>query len=48
MALDWNPTKTRGHGTEKLYATSAGLWVGSDGPRSTGQDRPGIAFCSAK
>ena len=23
-ALSWNPTKTRGHGTEKLYVTAAG------------------------
>jgi hypothetical protein len=45
VALDWNPTKTRGHGTEKLYATAAGLWVGSDGATFNGQDRPGIAFC---
>ena len=45
LALPWNPTKTRGHGTEKLYVTSAGLWVGSDGQTFAGLDRPGIAFC---
>ena len=44
-ALSWNPTKTRGHGTEKLYVTAAGLWVGSDGSTFAGLDRPGIAFC---
>jgi hypothetical protein len=44
-ALDWNPTKTRGHGTEKLYATKAGLWVGSDGAMFGGEDHPGVAFC---
>ena len=44
-ALAWNPTKDRGHGTEKLYATAAGLWVGSDGTSFAGLDRPGIVFC---
>jgi hypothetical protein len=44
-ALSWNPTKTRGHGTEKLYVTKAGLWVGSDGATFGGEDHPGIAFC---
>lgn len=44
-ALAWNPTKDRNHGTEKLYATSAGLWVGSDGTFFAGQNRPGIVFC---
>jgi hypothetical protein len=46
LALSWNPTKTRGVGGKVFYATSAGLWVGSDGtyigqPR---ERRPGIAF----
>ena len=44
-ALAWNPTKDRNHGTEKLYATPAGLWVGSDGTYFAGQNRPGIVFC---
>ena len=39
------PHQTRGHGTEKLYVTPAGLWVGSDGQTFAGLDRPGIAFC---
>ena len=47
LALAWNPTKSRNHGTEKLYVTTAGLWVGSDGSTFAGQDRPGIAFCTA-
>ncbi len=44
-ALAWNPTKDRNHGTEKLYATPAGLWVGSDGTYFNGMNRPGIVFC---
>jgi hypothetical protein len=44
-ATSWNPTKDRNHGTEKLYATSAGLWVGSDGTYFNGMKRPGIVFC---
>ncbi len=44
-ANDWNPTKTRNHGTETLYATSAGLWVGSDGEYFANEHHPGIAFC---
>src|SRR4051794_8487845 len=44
-ATTWNPTKDRNHGTEKLYATSAGLWVGSDGTYFDQMKRPGIVFC---
>lgn len=44
-ALSWNPTKTRGVGGKDLYATSAGLWVGSDGARFAGEYRARIAFC---
>ncbi|HEY3686761.1 MAG TPA: hypothetical protein VGL93_27250 [Streptosporangiaceae bacterium] len=29
-ALSWNPTRTRGHGAEALYATSKGVYIGSD------------------
>jgi hypothetical protein len=44
MALDWNPTKSREHGTMVLYATSGGLWVGSDGERFGHEDHAGIGF----
>ncbi len=50
-ALAWNPTKSRGIGGKVLYATTTGLWVGSDG-RYFGKDssgqflvHDGIAFC---
>ncbi|SIO90460.1 delta-60 repeat domain-containing protein [Nocardiopsis sp. JB363] len=32
-ALEWNPGRSRGHGVEALYATSDGLYVGSDTER---------------
>ncbi len=44
-ALAWNPGKTRGHGAEELWASSTGLWVGSDGTRFNGEYREAIAFC---
>ena len=44
-ALPWNPGKTRGVGGKDLYATSAGLWVASDGPRFAGELHDNIAFC---
>jgi hypothetical protein len=40
----WNPGKDRGHGTEKLFATSSGLWIGSDGTLVAGETHPGVAF----
>jgi hypothetical protein len=43
-ALAWNPTKSREHGTMALFATSRGLWVGSDGARFGGEDHAGIGF----
>jgi WD40 repeat protein len=43
-ALAWNPGKTRGHGTEELYASPAGLWIGSDGRYVHGEWREGVAF----
>ncbi len=31
VPLSWNPGRNpRGHGAEEIYATSAGIWVGSD------------------
>ncbi len=44
MALAWNPTKSRHHGTMVLYATPQGLWVGSDGERFGREDHYGIGF----
>ncbi len=43
-ALAWNPTKSRDKGTIVLFATSRGLWVGSDGPLFGGEDHAGIGF----
>ena len=39
-ALSWNPMRTRGIGAKALYATGAGLWVGSDTDR-LGCSNPG-------
>ena len=44
MALPWNPTKSREHGTMVLFATPEGLWVGSDGARFGREDHAGIGF----
>jgi hypothetical protein len=44
-ALSWNPTKTRGVGGKDFFASSTGLWVGSDGNRFAAEFRAGIAFC---
>lgn len=47
VALGWNPTKTRAVGGRELYATHAGLWVGSDGRRfgsTPSEYRSGLAF----
>ena len=44
LALSWNPGKTRAVGGRVLYATSTGLWVGSDGARFAGEYRDNIAF----
>ncbi len=44
MALPWNPTKSRNHGTTVLFPTPDGLWVGSDGERFGHEDHVGIGF----
>jgi hypothetical protein len=44
VLLPWNPGKTRAVGGKVLYATPAGLWVGSDGARFGGEYRDNIAF----
>ena len=44
MALPWNPTKSRNHGTMVLYATPQGLWVGSDGTEFGHEPHNGIGF----
>ena len=43
-ALPWNPGKTRGIGGKDFLATSAGLWVASDGARIGGELHDNIAF----
>ena len=44
-ATAWNPTRTRGVGAKALYATPAGLWVGSDTTKFGGEYHARIAFC---
>jgi hypothetical protein len=44
LALPWNPTKSREHGTMVLFATPSGLWVGSDGANFGHEDHAGIGF----
>jgi hypothetical protein len=43
-ALPWNPGKTRGIGGKDFLATSAGLWVASDGARIGGELHDNIAL----
>jgi len=43
-ALPWNPTRSREVGAKELYATPAGLWVGSDGDRFGKEYHEGIGF----
>jgi len=43
-ALAWNPGKTRGIGGKDFLATSAGLWVASDGARIGGELHDNIAL----
>jgi hypothetical protein len=44
LALPWNPGKTRGVGTQAIYSTPQGLWIGSDGSRVAGEYHGKIAF----
>ena len=44
LPLSWNPGRTRGTGAQALYATSTGLWVGSDTTKFAGQTHARIAF----
>ena len=44
LPLSWNPGRDRGVGAQALYATSAGLWVGSDTTLFANQRRGRIAF----
>ncbi len=44
LPLSWNPTRARGVGAQALYATTQGLWVGSD-TKQLGKETHGrIAF----
>ena len=40
----WNPSKERGVGTAEIYATPAGLWIGSDTSTVAGEFHGKIAF----
>jgi hypothetical protein len=44
MPLRWNPGRARGVGAQAMYATSQGLWVGSDTTLLNKQRRGRIAF----
>ena len=44
LPLTWNPGRDRGVGAQALFATSAGLWVGSDTTLFANQRRGRIAF----
>jgi hypothetical protein len=44
LPLSWNPGRSRGVGAEALYATSQGLWVGSDTDRIGGETHRKIAL----
>ncbi len=44
LPLSWNPGRTRGKGAQALFATSTGLWVGSDTTKFARQLRQRIAF----
>jgi len=44
LPLSWNPGRIRGVGAEALYATSKGLWVGSDTNQIGGETHRRIAL----
>lgn len=44
LPLSWNPGRAKGVGAEALYATPAGLWVGSDTTLIGGEKHYRIAF----
>src|SRR4029079_19099831 len=44
IPISWNPGRERGEGAQALYATPAGLWVGSDTTQFGTQRRGRIAF----
>jgi hypothetical protein len=44
LPLSWNPGRPRGVGAQALFATSQGLWVGSDTTLIAGQRRGRIAL----
>ncbi|MFV0460911.1 MAG: PKD domain-containing protein [Actinomycetales bacterium] len=44
MPLNWNPGRVRGVGAEALFATPAGLWVGSDTDFLGGERHGRMAF----
>ena len=44
LPLSWNPGRARGVGAQAMFATAAGLWVGSDTTRIGGEVHGRIAF----
>ncbi len=44
LATAWNPTRSRGHGTNQLLLTKAGLWLASDTWRDGGAQMCGGAL----